>query len=369
MIETNLWTNIQPIFIFLIVLSVLILVHEWGHFITAKFLGVEVQEFALGFGPTLLSKKFHGTNYMLKLFPLGGYVRMLGDEREKCTGRPQEFYSKSPGARALIVLNGPIVNFLLAYLSFVFVFMLGYPDLSAKIGKLIDAYPAQTAHLEVGDRIVRVNDKKIESWSDIQKNVVFSKGKELHIVYLRNGQEMTATIVPKVERRKNIFGQYQELSLIGIVPTEEFVALKYNFTTSIGKAFEKLVEITTMTFKAIYFMLTGSMSAKENMTGPIGIFYIIKAAAELGFVNVLYIVGVISASLAIFNLLPIIPLDGGHLFLLAVEKIRGNMLSPKIEEYIARFGFTLIMMLALFVFYSDFSRFGWFDKIKGILPF
>ena len=361
--------NIQPIFIFLIVLSVLIIVHEWGHFITAKMLGVDVEEFALGFGPTLFSKRFHGTNYMLKLFPLGGYVRMLGDERQKCTGRPQEFYSKSPGARALIVLNGPVVNFLLAYISFVFVFMLGYPDLSPKIGKLIDGYPAQTAHLEIGDQILRVNDQRIESWSDIQKNVVSSKGQELQVVFLRNKQEMTATIVPKVERRKNIFGQSQEVSLIGIVPMEEFVALKYNFTTSAGKAFEKLVEITTMTCKAIYFMLTGSMSAKENVTGPIGIFYIIKAAAELGFANLLYIVGVISASLAIFNLLPIIPLDGGHLFLLGVEKIRGNMLQPKVEEYVARFGFTLIMLLALFVFYSDFSRFGWFEKIKQILPF
>ena len=342
--------------------------HEWGHFITAKWLGVGVEEFALGFGPTLFSKKFHDTNYMIKLFPLGGYVRMLGDERTKCSGRPQEFYSKPPGQRALVILNGPVVNFVLAYVSFVFVFMLGYPDLSAKIGKLIDGYPAQAAHLQVGDQILRVNEHSIESWSDIQKNVASAKGEPLNIVFLREGQELTTTIVPKVEERKNIFGQNQRVSLIGVAPAEEIISLKYNFVTSIGKAFEKLADITTMTYKAIYFMLTGSMSAKENVTGPIGIFYIIKAAAEMGFVNLLYILGVISASLAIFNLLPIIPLDGGHLFLLAIEKIRGGMMSAKVEEYIAKVGFTLIILLAVFVFYSDIARFGWFDKLKHIWP-
>ena len=121
-----------------------------------------------------------------------------------------------------------------------------------------------------------------------------------------------------------------------------------------------------MTYKAIYFMLTGSMSAKESVTGPIGIFYIIKSAAEMGISHLLFIVGVISASLAIFNLLPVIPLDGGHLFLLGIERLRGKSLPAKIDEMIARVGFSLIIMLAVYVFYSDFVRFGWIDKIKSI---
>ena len=368
MFETGLWINFQTTLIFLIVLSILILVHEWGHFITAKLLGVEVREFALGFGPTLFSKTWHGTTYMVKLFPLGGYVRMLGDERGKCTGNSKEFYSKAPGLRSLIVLNGPVVNFILAYVSFVFVFMLGYPDLAPTVGKVSDGYPAQTARLQEGDKIVEVNGQKIESWTDLQESIKSSKGQELKVSFLRDEQSMSTMIQPKVEERKNIFGQTQETAVVGISPSEDFVSLTYDFGTSVVKAGEKLVEITFMTYKAIYFMITGSMSAKDNVTGPIGIFYIIKAATELGFSNLLYVLGVISASLAIFNLLPIIPLDGGHLLLFGIEKIRGAMLSAKVEDYVARFGFTLIILLALFVFYSDFARFGWFDKLKNILP-
>jgi len=138
MLLEGLISNIQGTGVFILVLSILILVHEWGHFITAKRLGVEVEEFALGFGPTLFSKFWNGTKYMLKAFPLGGYVKMAGDERSKCTGKPQEFYSKPPGHRALIALNGPVVNFILAYMSFVFVFMLGYPGLSTKISEIIE---------------------------------------------------------------------------------------------------------------------------------------------------------------------------------------------------------------------------------------
>ena len=121
-----------------------------------------------------------------------------------------------------------------------------------------------------------------------------------------------------------------------------------------------------MTYKAIFYMLTGSMSPKESVTGPIGIFYIIKKAAEMGFSHLLFILGVISASLAIFNLLPVIPLDGGHLFLLGLEKMRGRTLPAKIDDAIARVGFSLIICLALFVFYTDFARFGWLDKIANI---
>ena len=141
---------------------------------------------------------------------------------------------------------------------------------------------------------------------------------------------------------------------------------RYPLQESFGRAFKKLVEITVLTYKSIYFMLTGTMSAKDSVTGPIGIYYIVKTAAEMGFSHLLYIVGIISASLAIFNLLPVIPLDGGHLLLLGIEKMRGRALSAKIDEAISRVGFSLIICLALFVFYSDFLRFGWIDKIMGL---
>ncbi len=132
----------QSTTVFILVLSVLIIVHEWGHFITAKRLGIEVERFALGFGPTLFSKTYNRTTYLINAIPLGGYVKMAGDERSECKGEPGEFYSKSIGHRSLVVLNGPVVNFVLAYISFILVFMIGYPGQSSVIANLVDGGPA-----------------------------------------------------------------------------------------------------------------------------------------------------------------------------------------------------------------------------------
>lgn len=362
----QIFIHLKSILIFAGVLSVLIIVHEWGHFITAKRLGVRVERFSVGFGPKLYSRIIHNTEFMVCLIPLGGYVKMAGDDRSECKGKPDEFFSKSPGERALIVLNGPVVNFILAYISLVFVFVLGYPDLSSKIGKAMEGYPAYEAGLQTGDRVIRVNDKGVENWTELQRDISQSEGSQIALTFLRGGKETTAIVFPRVERLKNIFGQVKETRVVGIRPTEEIITLKYGFGTSLIKAYQKLAEITTLTYKSLYFMLTGSMSAKESMTGPIGIFYIVKSAAEMGFTHLLFIMGIISASLAIFNLLPVIPLDGGHLFFLGIEKLRGQPLPLKVDEYIARAGFGLIILLALFVFYNDFERFGWIAKINQI---
>lgn len=360
--------NLNSTILFIATLSILIIVHEWGHFITAKRLGIAVERFALGFGPTIYSRMHQGTLYMINIIPLGGYVKMAGDERSQCSGRPDEFYSKPIGHRALVVFNGPVVNFIFAYVCLFIVFMVGYPDLSNKIGAIMEGYPAQTAGLQVGDQILRVNDQVIESWSGLQEAITTSAGDSLQLKIVRDGKEMKKTIAPRLEIHKSIFGKARQVRLVGIRPAEDIIALKYSPAVAFFKAGQELGKITSMTCKAIFAMLTGSMSVKDNVTGPIGIFYILQKAAEMGMAHVLFIMGVISASLAIFNLLPVIPLDGGHLFLLGIEKIRGRALSPRIDEYIAKAGFSLIMLLALFVLYSDFSRFGFIDKIKQWLP-
>ena len=449
----NLFSNIQGTGVFIIVLSVLIVVHEWGHFITAKLQGVEVEEFALGFGPTLFAKSWHGTTYLLKAFPLGGYVKMTGDERDKCTGRPQEFFSKTPGQRALIVLNGPVVNFILAYLSFVLVFMLGYPGLSTRVSEVITGGPAQVVGMKIGDKITAINDnriygwmnleerlvgedvapikvtflrneeeytailtpdiklkanmlgreryvrdlgigefaniigtvgekspaqkaglkegdqiieidgQKIIDWTSLQKSVVESKNERIVVKLIRDGKEIVTAITPEIITQKDEDGEEIEKRIIGVSPTRELDSFRFGFITSIFKAYEELKFITLSTYESLFRMVTGAMSAKKSVTGPVGIFYIVKGASEQGIAHVIFILGVISASLAIFNLLPIIPLDGGHIFLIAIEKLRGKPVSSKIEEYIARVGFSLIILLALFVFYSDFARFGWIDNI------
>lgn len=357
--------TIKDILIFLAVLSVLIVVHEWGHFITARKLGVKVERFAIGFGKTLFVRKYDGTEFAVCLIPLGGYVKMAGDERASFTGQKDEYFAKPAGHRALIVLNGPVVNFILAYVALFFVFIMGYPDLAPKVGKVIDNYPAQVAGLLPGDEVKTIDAVKVETWSDVQKIIAESKSEQLNFAIVREGQETVKVVTPKREQRKNIFGQVKVIPIVGIAPQEEVVVFKYPVPQAFGRAYNKLAEITVLTYKSIYFMITGSMSAKDSMTGPIGIYYIVTTAAEMGFSHLLYIVGIISASLAIFNLLPVIPLDGGHLFLLGIERVRGRALSAKVDDVISRIGFGLIMTLALFVFYSDFSRFGILDKIMS----
>jgi regulator of sigma E protease len=362
--------HFQTGFIFAVVLSILIFVHELGHFLTAVRVGVKVERFALGFGPKLFSWKGKETEYAVCLIPLGGYVKMAGDERSECKGGPREFYSQGPAKRAWIILNGPLVNFLFAYICLAIVFMIGYPDQPNKIGELIENYPAQQAGLQIGDEILEVNDKKIENWTNLQQTITSSVSPVLDLTIKRDGDIIEKSITPKIEVRPNIFGQEREVRLVGIAPPQEIITLKYPFFTALGKAGIKIVEITELTYKALFFMITGSMSPRESVTGPIGIFFIIKSAAEMGFSHLLFIMGVISASLAIFNLLPIIPLDGGHILLLLIEKIRGKALPEHIDDILMRVGFIFIILLALFVFYNDIVRFsaqfGWIEKIKSL---
>lgn len=351
--------------VFIIVLSVLIIVHEYGHLAVAKALGVKVLRFAIGFGPKLFSFVRKGTEYAVCLIPLGGYVKMAGEERSECKGAAEEFYSKPVGHRALIVLAGPVVNYIFAFLCFCIVFMIGYPAMGTTIGEAMKGYPAAQAGLQAGDRILSINSIKVDNWEDVQKAIAGSFKDQLVVSIERNNAPAVITVVPVKEEIKNIFGQKIRARIAGIKPKEDVVLLKYGFLESIQKAAGKIINITTTTYKALYLMLTGGMSTKEGVTGPIGIFFIIKKAAELGFSYVLYIMAVISASLAIFNLLPLPVLDGGHLLFFGIEKVRGAPLSRKVDEIIYKIGLSVIIGLSVFVFYSDFARYGIFDKIAN----
>ncbi len=456
MIE-NVITNLESVIIFIAVLSVLIIVHEWGHFITAKSLGVDVERFALGFGPKLFSKVYHGTTYMINAIPLGGYVKMAGDERAECQGKPGEFYSKPVGHRSLVVVNGPVVNFILAYFSFFLVFMIGYPGQStiiwnlekggpaeiaglqpgdkivaldskgvygwlnlesrlegskpgpvnvtvlrggekmtkpvvprieAKpniigksrmvrdlgvdnlpniIGGLIENYPSEQSGLQGGDRIIEIDGKMVTSWSDVKDAVAHSTGRQIVLKIVREGKVHVKAVTPKIDWVENENGQKVEERKIGIGPQQELDLFRFGFIDSLANSVEELAYVIKLTCASFWGIVTRTVSAKESVTGPVGIFYIIKGAAEEGISHLLFILGVISASLAIFNLLPVIPLDGGHLFLFLIEKVRGKALPAKIDEYIARVGFGLIVVLALFVFYNDFVRFGWMENIGSWL--
>ncbi|MBF0569484.1 MAG: RIP metalloprotease [Candidatus Omnitrophica bacterium] len=361
--------------VFVIILSILIVVHEGGHFFMAKRLGVRVEQFALGFGKALWSRVYRGTEYRLCAIPLGGYVKMAGDEREQCKGAADEYFSKSKGHRSLIILMGPVVNYLLAYLCFVVVFMIGYVDLDATskavpamVGKVMASSPAEKAGIKEGDKIIAIDGKSMANWGEMQEKISSSGGKSLLITMARADKRMTVVVLPELQKTQDIFGKEHQVSRIGVQPKgagkpEELVIRKYGFFQSFGKGAEELWAITAKTYTALWEIVTHQRSAKEGMTGLIGMFFIIKFAMTIGFSFLLHIIGVISASLAIFNLLPLIPLDGGHLFLIGLEKLRGRALSVKADELINKAGFALIIALALFVFYVDFERIGLIDRV------
>lgn len=364
----------MSILVFLIILSILVLVHEWGHYIAARKCGVNVQQFALGFGPKLYSFMHDGTEFRLCAFPLGGYVKMSGDEREKCKGTKDEYFSKSVGERALIVLMGPVVNVVLAFVCFWLVFMIGFVDMEASakkvapfVGQVLANSPAEKAGLKTGDKVISIDGKTINHWPDLQDQVMDSTGAHLVFVVLRDEKPITLMLTPKEEKQKDIFGREHKTRRIGVGPVQikegsEVVIVRFGPIGALKRAGQELFDISAKTYQALYEMCIGLRSPKEAM-GIVGMFFVIKFALTIGFSFLLHIMGVISLSLAIFNLLPLIPLDGGHLLLLGFEKLRGKALSLKTDMAITRVGFGLILTLALFIFYVDFERIGLIDRV------
>ncbi|MDP3732289.1 MAG: RIP metalloprotease RseP [Candidatus Omnitrophota bacterium] len=350
--------------IFLLILGLLIIVHEFGHFIVAKRLGVRVEQFSFGFGKRLLSKKKSGTEYSISLIPLGGYVKMAGDSLEEFKNNPDEYLSKKPSQRAQIIFFGPLLNYVLGFLCFWLIFFVGYPTLTTKVGGLIDGFGAKDAGIQVGDKIIAVDGKKVDFWEDLQMAIQAKKAAtNVVLAVLRDNKEYAIDVKIKEKRLDDTLGQRRNVGLIGITPKDEIVKVRHGLLKSFVLSINKTLDLTVMTYKALWRMITGKLSMRESITGPLGIFYITSKAASVGILALLHLVAVLSVSLCIFNLLPLPVLDGGHLVLLAIEKIRGRQLGIKAERVITQIGLTLIVSLAIFATYNDLLRiFG--DKIS-----
>ncbi len=354
--------------VFILVLSILIIIHEFGHFIMAKRMGVRVEHFSLGFGPVLLTKKIKHTRYSICAIPLGGYVKLAGDNLEEFKNRPFEYLYKKPGERARIVIFGPVLNYIMAFLCFWLIFSLGYPTLTSQVGELLDDYPAQEAGIKPEDKIVAIDDNPVQYWEELQK-IVFNKkqGQTVSLTILRNEQLHHIDVKIKMSEIEDIFGQKKNIGLIGISPSGEIVKVKYGLIKASMLGAEKLWDFTSLTLKAVFRIVTGKLSLKDSVTGPLGIFYVTSKAAQLGFIAVLHLVAVLNVSLAIFNLLPIPILDGGHLLLLGIEKIKGSYLSPTVDRLVSQLGLSFILLLAIIIFYNDLIRFGIWEKITQFL--
>jgi regulator of sigma E protease len=323
----------------------------------AKRAGVCVQEFSLGFGKKLLKKKSGETEYSIAAIPLGGFVKMAGDNMEEFTGKPDEYLSKKPAERFGIIFFGPLLNYLLGFLCFWLIFFVGYPTLTTKVGAVLEGYGAQKAGIHVGDVITAIDGKKVRYFEDLQKEVHSKKETAMvRLSVLRGDEELNIPVNIMEKKLDDALGQKKSVGLIGITPHEEMVIVRHGFLESLTLGIEKTWELTIMTYKGLWLMFTGQLDVRESVTGPLGIFYITSKAARLGMIAVLHLVAVLSVSLAIFNLLPFPVLDGGHLMFLGLEKIRGRGLSLKAERIITQVGVSLIITLALFVTYNDVMR-------------
>ena len=355
------------VLIFILILSLLIIVHEFGHFIAARRTGVRVEEFSLGFGPQLFVKKVGDTKYSLSLIPLGGYVKMAGDNLLECKGKSDEYFSKSPGKRFQIIFCGPLLNYILGFLFFWVIFFVGYPTLTTKVGGLIDGYGAKIAGIQVADKIIAVNGKEVSTWEDLQNQVQKNKTNDaIELWLIRNNQKLKFNVAIKSKVLDNQLGEKKVLGIIGITPFDEVIEVRHGLLESAYLGLKKTIDLTVMTYKGIWRLASGKMSMRDSMTGPLGIFFITSQAAKLGIIAVAHLVAVLSVSLAVFNLFPLPILDGGHIFLLGLEKLRKKTLGIKAEQVVNNIGVSMMIMLALFVTYNDILRL-YGEKISKLL--
>lgn len=344
-------------FIFIFILGLLIIVHEFGHFIVAKRIGVKVEKFSLGFGPQILKKK-NDTQYSISVIPLGGYVKLAGDNLEEYKGNSFEYFAKPPGKRFWVICFGPLLNYILGFLCFWLVFFIGYPTLTNKVGGLIDGFGAKEAGIQVGDKIVAVDGERVDFWEDLQKIIQSKKeATKVSLSILRDNQEYLIDVNIKERSLDDALGQKRSVGLLGVAPYGEIVKVRHSFFKSFFLGLNKTWYLTTMTYKALWRMIIGKLSLRESVTGPLGIFYITSQAASVGMSALLHLIAVLNVSLAIFNLLPLPILDGGHILLLGLEKIRGRTVGLKAERVITQLGLTLIISLAILVTYNDLMRF------------
>jgi len=343
--------------VFILVISILIVVHEFGHFIAAKKRGVKVERFAVGFGPVLFTHKGKDTEYSICAIPLGGYVKMAGDSQEDRKGAPDEYFSQPPGGRFQIIFFGPLLNYVLGFLCFWFIFVAGYPKLTSTVGTVLEGYGAKDAGIMTGDSIIAIDGQAVHFWEDLQNIVQRKKSAvKVKLSVVRNGSPYTFLVSIKEKSTDDLLGKKHTVGLIGITPSDNTEIVRHGFFTSAGFALEKTWDLTVLTYNAIWRMLTGQMSMRESVTGPLGMFYITSKVAQLGIIAIIHFMATISISLCIFNLLPIPVLDGGHIFLLFIEKLKGKSVSAKLERVVTQAGFALLIMLVVVVTYNDIVR-------------
>lgn len=334
----------------ILVFGIVIAIHEFGHFIVAKKAGVKVHEFALGMGPKLFQIKKGETEYTLRLLPIGGYVKMEGEDEDSDDER--SFGKQAGWVKIAIVAAGAFMNFVLAIVVFtIYSYSAGAP--TTVIDSVMVDMPAAQAGVENGDKITSINGEKIDSWKDVTQEINISDRDKIDLVVLRDNVEKRFTINPQLNVEENRL-------MIGIQPTFE-----KSFTSAIKGGFENFTMSIKMMFEFFGQLLQGNVN-KDDVSGPVGIIYAVGEVSQQGFMYVLFFTGLISINLGVFNLLPIPALDGSRIVFLIIESLRGKPVDPNKEGFIHMIGFIALILLMIVVAYNDIIKFDIIGKITGL---
>lgn len=353
---------------FVVILTVIVFVHEFGHYIVAKLCGVKIEAFSIGFGKELFGfNDRSGTRWKFSFLPLGGYVKMYGDasaasnpDEETLEAMSEEqkkvsFHYKPLYKKAAIVAAGPFFNFVLTIgMLTYFIMTSGLSSTEPVVGKVLPDSPALAAGLEAGDRVLSINGKEVTRFNDIPYVISTNLEKPIDLLVLRGGEEKHFTLTPRMFEEDDGLGNTVKFPRIGISSVE----MRYEdvgFATAIFEAIKRTYMICESTLKVMGQMVTGQRSPDE-LKGPVGIAQLSGQATEKDLHTVLWLIAMLSANLGLINLLPIPMLDGGHLAFYTAEALRGRPLAEKVQLWGFRFGTALLVMLMSFTLINDIRK-------------
>ena len=353
----------------IIALTVIVFIHELGHFLVARWCGVTIEAFSIGFGREITGwRDRHGTRWKLCWIPLGGYVKFLGDANaasmpeaapDQATIRdPGNFHGKAVWQRAAVVAAGPLANFLLAIMIFAGAFMIvGVPVVEPRIDEVLAGSAAEKAGIKVGDLVVQIDGRAIVNFSDLQESIMTMAGERVSIVVDRAGSRLTLEVVPTLHEEADGFGGKLRLGRLGVKhnPQGDIVTYRLGPVQAVAKGADRTWFIVSTTFKYLGKLVTGRESA-DQLGGPIAIAKAAGDAASVGIFQFISMIAFLSVSIGLINLFPIPMLDGGHLVYYGIEALRGKPLGPNAQEWGFRIGFSLVIMLMVVGTWNDVVR-------------
>lgn len=389
LLASGLMTALSFIGPFLLVLTVIVFFHELGHFLVARWCGVAVETFSIGFGKELVGwNDSKGTRWKISLLPLGGYVKFLGDygassvpdraQLEELSQRADEggfntsqcFHFKPLWQRSAVVVAGPLANFLLAIVVYAGFFMfIGERNVAPYVGTVVEGSAAEEAGFLPNDLIVAVDGRQIKGFSDLQSLIILSSGTERLITVERTGQKLDLVVVPRRTESEDAFGNKQKLGRLGInarLAEEDMSFRRYSPLTALWRGTQRTGFIIEQSLVYIGRLFTGREDAR-NLGGPIKIAQFSGQAAQISLLAVIQVIAILSVSVGLINLFPIPMLDGGHLLFYGFEAALGKPLSERTQEYGFRIGLSLVLVLMIYVTWNDINNIHAIEKLTGLL--